>query len=118
IQYFKQIDTPENIEINTLDGSILSELQLPMAEIGKMSGGEKAKYKLATVLSNDSPILLSDQPTNQWDYCRIDYKTQKIKFYYGTLIVVGHERDLLEVVEETIWDRENDGTIRLSKGHY
>ncbi|MCY1038372.1 ABC-F type ribosomal protection protein [Staphylococcus nepalensis] len=118
IQYFKQIDTPENIEINTLDGSILSELQLPMAEIGKMSGGEKAKYKLATVISNYSPILLLDEPTNHLDYASVDYLIQTLKFYYGTLIIVSHDRDVLDEVVDTIWDIQNDGTIRVFKGNY
>ena len=82
IQYFEQLNMDVENDFNTLDGSLMSELHIPMHTTDSMSGGEKAKYKLANVISNYSPILLIDQ------------------------------------IADTIWDIQEDGTIRVFKGNY
>ena len=67
IQYFEQLNMDVENDFNTLDGSLMSELHIPMHTTDSMSGGEKAKYKLANVISNYSPILLLDEPTSAMD---------------------------------------------------
>ena len=105
-------------DFNTLDGSLMSELHIPMHTTDSMSGGEKAKYKLANVISNYSPILLLDEPTNHLDKIGKDYLNNILKYYYGTLIIVSHDRALIDQIADTIWDIQEDGTIRVFKGNY
>ncbi|WP_069723854.1 ATP-binding cassette domain-containing protein [Staphylococcus hominis] len=95
IQYFEQLNMDVENDFNTLDGSLMSELHIPMHTTDSMSGGEKAKYKLANVISNYSPILLLDEPTNHLDKIGKDY-----------------------LKNITIWDIQEDGTIRVFKGNY
>lgn len=118
IQYFEQLNMNVQNDFNTLDGSIMSELRLPMHTTDHMSGGEKAKYKLANVISNYSPILLLDEPTNHLDKLAKDYLNDILKYYYGTLIIVSHDRELIDQIADTIWDIQEDGTIRVFKGNY
>ena len=118
VQYFEQLNMDVDHDFDTLDGSLMSELGIPMHTTDSMSGGEKAKYKLANVLSNYSPILLLDEPTNHLDKYGKDYLYNILKYYYGTLILVSHDRDLIDQIADTIWDIQADGTIRVFKGNY
>lgn len=118
IQYFEQLNMDVENDFNTLDGSLMSELHIPMHTTDSMSGGEKAKYKLANVISNYSPILLLDEPTNHLDKIGKDYLNNILKYYYGTLIIVSHDRALIDQIADTIWDIQEDGTIRVFKGNY
>ncbi|MHD0444894.1 ABC-F type ribosomal protection protein Msr(A) [Staphylococcus cohnii] len=118
IQYFEQLNMNVENDFNTLDGSLMSELHIPMHTTDSMSGGEKAKYKLANVISNYSPILLLDEPTNHLDKIGKDYLNNILKYYYGTLIIVSHDRALIDQIADTIWDIQEDGTIRVFKGNY
>ncbi|MES3642724.1 ATP-binding cassette domain-containing protein, partial [Staphylococcus saprophyticus] len=118
IQYFEQLNMDIENDFNTLDGSLMSELRLPMHTTDSMSGGEKAKYKLANVISNYSPILLLDEPTNHLDNFGKDYLNNILKYYYGTLIMVSHDRTLIDQIVNTIWDIQLDGTVRVYKGNY
>ena len=113
IQYFEQLNMDVENDFNTLDGSLMSELHIPMHTTDSMSGGEKAKYKLANVISNYSPILLLDEPTNHLDKIGKDYLKNILKYYYGTLIIVSHDRALIDQIADTIWDIQEDGTIRV-----
>lgn len=117
-QYFEQLNMNLNSDLNQLDGEVLSELKLPMNDAKVMSGGELAKYKLSQVISNYRPILLLDEPTNHMDKNGIDYLIDYLKFYYGTLILVSHNRYLIDEVVDTIWDIQHDGKIRVFKGNY
>lgn len=118
IQYFEQLNMDVENDFNTLDGSLMSEIHIPMHTTDSMSGGEKAKYKLANVISNYSPILLLDEPTNHLDKIGKDYLKNILKYYYGTLIIVSHDRALIDQIADTIWDIQEDGTIRVFKGNY
>lgn len=118
IQYFEQLNMDVENDFNTLDGSLMSELHIPMHTTDSMSGGEKAKYKLANVISNYSPILLLDEPTNHLDKIGKDDLNNILKYYYGTLIIVSHDRALIDQIADTIWDIQEDGTIRVFKGNY
>ncbi|MFH4934306.1 ABC-F type ribosomal protection protein Msr(A) [Staphylococcus cohnii] len=118
IQYFEQLNMDVENDFNTLDGSLMSELHIPMHTTDSMSGGEKAKYKLANVISDYSPILLLDEPTNHLDKIGKDYLNNILKYYYGTLIIVSHDRALIDQIADTIWDIQEDGTIRVFKGSY
>ncbi|PTF34466.1 macrolide efflux ABC transporter Msr(A) [Staphylococcus cohnii] len=118
IQYFEQLNMDVENDFNTLDGSLMSELHIPMHTTDSMSGGEKAKYKLANVISNYSPILLLDEPTNHLDKIGKDYLNNILKYYYGTLIIVSHDRALIDQIADTIWDIQEDGTIRVFKDNY
>ena len=66
--------------------------------IGNLSGGERFRAALATVLLTDPvpQLLLLDEPTNNLDISSVDWLVQALDAYTGALIVVSHDEDFCE----------------------
>lgn len=66
--------------------------------IGVLSGGERFRAALATVLLTDPvpQLLLLDEPTNNLDISSVDWLVQALDAYTGALIVVSHDEDFCE----------------------
>lgn len=68
----------------------------------EFSGGESAKISLAKALIAEPRILILDEPTNHLDIYAIDFFTQFIKTYKGAVILVTHDRYLLQYVDKIL----------------
>jgi ATPase subunit of ABC transporter with duplicated ATPase domains len=81
----------------------LSRLGLPAdvldRRLGELSGGECTRLALATLLLDRPDILLLDEPTNNLDADARQYLYQLIAGWAGTLLVVSHDRELLDLVD-------------------
>ena len=66
--------------------------------IGELSGGERFRAALATVLLTDPvpQLLLLDEPTNNLDISSVDWLVQALDTYTGALIIVSHDEDFCE----------------------
>lgn len=66
--------------------------------IGELSGGERFRAALATVLLTDPvpQLLLLDEPTNNLDISSVDWLVQALDAYTGALIIVSHDEDFCE----------------------
>lgn len=83
-------------------------------EVGEMSGGEVTQLGLARLLLKRPSILLLDEPTNNLDRAARKRLNEVIEAYSGTLLVVSHDRDLLETVDRVGEMRE--ATVRWYGG--
>ncbi len=81
------------------------------------SGGWKMRVALAALLFSAPDILLLDEPSNHLDLEATLWLENFLKGYAGTLIVISHERDLLNNVVDTILHVER-GRISLYAGNY
>ena len=81
------------------------------------SGGWKMRVALAALLFSKPDILLLDEPSNHLDLEATLWLENFLKTYAGTLIVISHERDLLNNVVDTILHLER-GKITLYSGGY
>jgi ATP-binding cassette subfamily F protein 3 len=81
------------------------------------SGGWKMRVALASLLFSEPDILLLDEPSNHLDLEATLWLENFLKNYPGTLVVISHERDLLNNVVDTILHLEG-GKVTLYTGGY
>jgi ATP-binding cassette subfamily F protein 3 len=90
------------------------DYQRPVAEF---SGGWRVRLNLARALMCRSDLLLLDEPTNHLDLDAIIWLEDWLKGYPGTLILISHDRDFLDVVTSHILAIEA-GKMQLFTGNY
>jgi ATP-binding cassette subfamily F protein 3 len=90
------------------------DFQRPVAEF---SGGWRVRLNLARALMCRSDLLLLDEPTNHLDLDAIIWLEEWLKGYAGTLILISHDRDFLDVITTHILAIEA-GKMQLFTGNY
>ena len=85
--------------------------------LDSFSGGWKMRVALAALLFSEPDLLLLDEPSNHLDLEATLWLENFLKGYPGTLIVISHERDLLNNVVDTILHLEG-GKLTLYPGGY
>ncbi|MEU7481813.1 ABC-F family ATP-binding cassette domain-containing protein [Lentzea sp. NPDC042327] len=88
-------------------------------ELGAVSGGQRARLALAGVLSAEPELLLLDEPTNHLDGEALRWLEKRLLAHRGTVVVVTHDRLLLERVATTIVEVDGDRrtTARYGAGY-
>lgn len=112
--YISQLDDPE---IKTISPELASKLNIPEAYSETMSGGEKTRFKLAIVMQNNNPLIVADEPTSNLDIEGIGELEKSLKEYKGGLIIISHDRRLLDSCCNSIIEIE-DGRIERYEGSY
>lgn len=77
-----------------------------------LSGGQKTRLQLAKFLSKNPDILVLDEPTNHLDLRTVLALEQFLQSYQGTLILVSHDRELVEKVSNTRYILQNGQLLR------
>ncbi len=114
--------------IETADGEKISASQmmerflfpgeLQWTPIGKLSGGEKRRLHLLRVLMEAPNVLLLDEPTNDLDIDTLTILEDYIEDFPGAVIIVSHDRYLLDKVVEKLFVFEGNGKIVGYTGNY
>ncbi|KOT92108.1 ABC transporter ATP-binding protein [Streptomyces sp. NRRL F-5755] len=78
--------------------------------LGSLSGGERSRLSLACVLAAAPELLLLDEPANHLDQQATAWLEAHLKAHRGTVVLVTHDRELLEAVTSDIL--EVDGDLR------
>ncbi|HEX4715956.1 MAG TPA: ABC-F family ATP-binding cassette domain-containing protein [Ktedonobacteraceae bacterium] len=86
-------------------------------EVGTLSGGEKKLVNLACILLRQPDLLLLDEPDNHLDLDAKAWLEQYIATYPGTVVIISHDRQLLDHAVKKIFELE-DGGISTYAGNY
>lgn len=116
-RYYAQIKNELQPDYTKLEAEYLSRLKVPEHDTQYFSGGEQTRMRLAEFFSTYHPGLLMDEPTTHLDQEGIEFLVEQLKYYYGTLIVVSHDRYFLDEVVDTIWEVQ-DGSVKAYPGNY
>ncbi len=82
-----------------------------------LSGGERTKKAILKVFQDYSNILILDEPTNHLDLKGIKWLKNLIDDYYGTVIIISHDRYFMDLVCDGIYELDN-GRGTYFKGNY
>jgi ATP-binding cassette subfamily F protein 3 len=137
IGYFAQAHEdlhPENTLIEEIDSvaphMLVAEIRNYLARylftgedvfkpVGVLSGGERGRLALAKLALSDANLLLLDEPTNHLDIPAQEVLQNVMADFDGTIILVSHDRYLIDALGTQIWEIKND-EVRLVvfKGTY
>jgi ATPase subunit of ABC transporter with duplicated ATPase domains len=87
-------------------------------DIKDVSGGEATRVGLAGIFLSDADFWILDEPTNNLDYEGIDLLFRKIKEFKGGILIVTHDRKLLDVLKKIIEIDEETKKIKIWGGNY
>jgi len=124
IEYIKEIAEV----VQTADGSSITAAQMlerflftptmQWTPIAKLSGGEKRRLYLLSVLMSAPNVLLLDEPTNDLDIQTLSVLEDYLDEFSGVVFVVSHDRFFLDRTVEKIIAFEGDGKIRHHVGNF
>ena len=83
-----------------------------------LSGGEKRRLYLLTVLMQNPNMLILDEPTNDLDIMTLNVLEEYLKEFKGSLIIVSHDRYFLDKCADHLFVFEGDGHIKDFVGQY
>jgi ATP-binding cassette subfamily F protein uup len=77
-------------------------------QVSRLSGGEKRRLQLLTVLMKNPNVLFLDEPTNDLDVYTLEILEQYLESFKGAVIVVSHDRYFLDKVADHLLVLENN----------
>ena len=87
-------------------------------KISKLSGGEKRRLYLLTILKEQPNLLILDEPTNDLDIVTLNVLEEYLKEYKGSLIIVSHDRHFLDRLVDHLFVFCGDGVVKDFIGSY
>ncbi|MCZ2098145.1 MAG: ATP-binding cassette domain-containing protein, partial [Anaerolineae bacterium] len=88
-------------------------------QFGTLSGGEKARVRLALLLLQSADVLLLDEPTNHLDFDTMNWLENYLRGYRGAILVVSHDREFLNRIATAIVEiDEHTRTAKRYSGDY
>jgi ATP-binding cassette subfamily F protein uup len=124
------IDIVKNVAefITMADGKLISASALltlflfPPAKqygmVSKLSGGEKKRLHLMSILIKNPNFLILDEPTNDLDIDALNVLEEFLTNFPGILIMVSHDRYLLDKLTDQLFIMEGEGSVLIYNGNY
>ena len=91
---------------------------LQSVPIGKLSGGERRRLYLLSVLMEAPNVLLRDEPTNDLDVMTLSILEDYLQTFSGPIITVSHDRFFLDKLAESIFEVHGDGRVEQFTGNW
>ncbi len=123
IDYVRDIgERIETVDGVITAGQLLEQFLFPSnvqwSPIGKLSGGEKRRLFLLSVLAGAPNVLLLDEPTNDLDIETLTVLEDYLETFQGAVVAVSHDRYFLDKVARRLFAVEGDGVVTPCPGSY
>ncbi|MCM1177829.1 MAG: ABC-F family ATP-binding cassette domain-containing protein [Clostridium sp.] len=126
IGYYHQKGMEFNPEDTVLDivndtrllGRFLFPHEMLNNKVEKLSGGEKRRLYLLTILMKQPNLLILDEPTNDLDIVTLNILEEYLKEFNGTLIIVSHDRHFLDKLVDHLFIFCGNGVVKDFVGTY
>ncbi len=112
--YIRQLEEPNHAILNN---ALYGKFNLKDKDTDNLSGGEKTRFKIAEAFSEGSSMLFADEPTSNLDISAIKIFEKMLLAFNGAVMIVSHDRELLDRVCNKILEMEN-GQYKLYYGNY
>jgi ATP-binding cassette subfamily F protein uup len=86
--------------------------------IANLSGGEKKRLQLMSLLMKNPNFLILDEPTNDLDIDTLNVLEEFLTNYTGVLMLVSHDRYLLDKLTDQLFIMEGGGHVKIFNGNY
>ncbi|HZO71800.1 MAG TPA: ABC-F family ATP-binding cassette domain-containing protein [Ktedonobacteraceae bacterium] len=88
-------------------------------EVQSLSGGEKTRVGLATLLLRSPDLLFMDEPTNHLDFATLEWLERYLSGYRGAMLIVSHDRQFLNRAVNRIFEiSDHDHQLKAYEGNY
>jgi len=114
---FEAVPDWTQTQVRSLLGSFCFSNDAVFKEVGKLSGGEKARLALALMLLSPCNLLVLDEPTNHLDIPAKQMLEDALREYEGAALLVSHDRYFISRVANRIVEIR-DGELVLYRGDY
>ncbi|MGN1225780.1 MAG: ABC-F family ATP-binding cassette domain-containing protein [Candidatus Cryptobacteroides sp.] len=126
IGYYRQsgmnFDEDDTVFETVPDTHLLGQFLFPhdmfSTRISKLSGGERRRLYLLTILMKKPNLLILDEPTNDLDIVTLNILEEYLLDFKGTLIIVSHDRHFLDRLVDHLFVFCGDGLVKDFIGGY
>lgn len=108
----------EQITATQLCKRFLFDDKMQHTFVSKLSGGERRRLFLLTVLIKNPNFLVLDEPTNDLDIQTLNVLEDFLESYKGCLVIVTHDRYFMDKLVDHLFIFEGEGKIRDFNGNY
>ncbi|MBR4817603.1 MAG: ABC-F family ATP-binding cassette domain-containing protein [Bacteroidales bacterium] len=108
----------ETVNDTRLLGQFLFTHDMLNNRISRLSGGEKRRLYLLTVLIKQPNLLILDEPTNDLDIVTLNILEEYLQEFKGTLVIVSHDRHFLDRLVDHLFVFCGDGVVKDFIGGY
>ena len=96
----------------------LFDSALQFTPIGRLSGGERRRLYLLSILMDAPNLLLLDEPTNDLDITTLSILEDYLESFPGPVVAVAHDRYFLDRMAEEIWEVGDSGEVSFYTGNF
>ena len=108
----------ETVNDTRLLGRFLFPHDMLSTKVSRLSGGEKRRLYLLTILMQEPNLLILDEPTNDLDIVTLNILEEYLKEFKGSLLIVSHDRHFLDRVADHLLVFCGKGVIKDFVGNF
>ncbi len=118
IAEYIELERGEKLTATQLCKRFLFDDKMQFTFVSKLSGGEKRRLYLLTILMNNPNFLILDEPTNDLDIDTLNVLEDFLESFKGCLIIVTHDRYFMDKLVDHLLVFEGNGVLRDFNGNY